>query len=269
MNGEIITVTQFEAPIISIAPSAQKLKAEALERASDITVIEDALDRDMANDAMREINALLKPVEQSREAVKKPVLDLGRAIDKVAKDYVADLKTEYDRLSRMAGAFDAAARERQRIAEAEAQRKAEEARRAEIEALRERERKAEAEAAKLRAEAEAAAKVNPQHADELRDLAEAKADDAARKIEAETAELARTIAADAKAITPAREVPCGAAVRGVWEYEITDAVALYKEHPECFTLDPIKSAITAALEASGGKLPGIARAIKVFKTSLR
>lgn len=269
MSTDIITVTQFDAPIISIAPDAQKLKTEALERAADITEIVNGIDRDMANDAMVAINDLLKPVEKAREAVKKPVLALERAIDKVAKDYVADLKTEYDRLSRLAGAFDAAARERQRIAEAEAQRKAEEARRAEIEALRERERLAEAEAAKLRAEAEAAAKVNPEHADELMDFAEAKADEAARRIDAETAALAATIAADAKALAPAREVPRGAAVRGVWEYEITDAAALYRVHPECFTLEPVKSAITAALEASNGKLPGVTRAIKVFKTSLR
>jgi cell division septum initiation protein DivIVA len=269
MSTDIITVTEFDAPIISIAPDAQKLKQEALERAADIIEVADALDRDMANDAMIAINALLKPVEKAREAVKKPVLDLGRAIDKVAKDYVADLKTEYDRLSRLTGAFDAAARERQRIAEAEAQRKAEEARRAEIQALRERERLAEAEAARLRAEAEAAAKENPEHADELLDLAEAKSDEAARRISDETAALAKSISADAKALAPAREVPSGAAVRGVWEYEITDAAALYRVHPECFTLEPVKSAITAALEASGGKLPGIVRAIKVFKTSLR
>ena len=151
----------------------------------------------------------------------------------------------------------------------DAQRKAEEARRAEIQALRERERLAEAEAARLRAEAEAAAKENPEHADELLDLAEAKSDEAARRIADETAALAKSISADAKALAPAREVPSGAAVRGVWEYEITDAAALYRVHPECFTLEPVKSAITAALEASGGKLPGIVRAIKVFKTSLR
>lgn len=269
MSTEIINITEFDAPIISIAPDAQRLKREALDRAADIDEIADALDRDMANDAMLAINNLLKTVEKARGAVKKPVLDLGRAIDKVAKDYVADLKIEYDRLSRLAGAFDAAARERQRIAEAEARRKAEEARRAEIEALREKERLAEAEADRLRADAEAAAKANPEHADELLDLAEAKADEAAREIEAETVALSKVIAADAKVFAPAREVPTGAAVRGVWEYEIVDAAALYREHPECFTLEPVKSAITAALDASGGKLPGIARAIKVFKTSLR
>jgi hypothetical protein len=269
MSTDIITVTEFDAPIISIAPGAQKLKREALGRAADISEIADALDRDMANDAMLAINNLLKPVEKARESVKKPVLDLGRAIDKVAKDYVSDLKIEYDRLSRLAGAFDAAARERQRIAEAEAQRKAEEARHAEIQALRERERLAEAEAARLRSEAEAAAKKNPEHADELRDIAEARADEAAREIEAETVALSKAIAEDAKALAPAREVPSGAAVRSVWEYEIVDAAALYRERPECFTLEPVKSAITAALEASGGKLPGIVRAIKVFKTSLR
>lgn len=269
MSTEIITITEFEAPIISIAPYAQKLKQEALERAADIVEIANAFDRDMANDAMVAINELLKPVEKARMDVKKPILTIERAIDKVVNDYVARLKAEYDRLGRLAGPFDAAARERQRIAEAEAQRKAEEARRAEIEALRERERIAEAEAAKLRAEAEAAAKVNPERADELLDLAEAKSDEAARRIADETAALAKSISADAKALAPAREVPRGAAVRGVWEYEIVDAAALYRVRPECFTLEPVKSAITAALEASGGKLPGIVRAIKVYKTSLR
>ena len=64
-------------------------------------------------------------------------------------------------------------------------------------------------------------------------------------------------------------VPKGAVVKGTWEYDIVNPAELYKAHPDCFKLEPVKSEIAKLLDETNGKLPGVERAIKVFKTNLR
>ena len=266
MSNDILTLTDFAAPEITIAPSAAKLKEDALALAARVASVEDAIDRDMADEAMRAISPLLKQLEKCRVEVKAPALQVGRDIDNAAKAFAKPLKAELDRLSRATGAFDAAARERERKAKEEALRIAQEARRKEME------------------EAEARARAEYEASDALRNDAE-KTDDPAiaakleREAEAREISAERKLAEEAKALDAEirlevrsavqSEVPTGAAVRGTWEYEIVNAKALYNERPECFTLTPVKSEIAKALDETGGELPGISNARKVYKTNIR
>ncbi|MFA5265754.1 MAG: hypothetical protein WC378_18190 [Opitutaceae bacterium] len=268
MSTAIITLAGLDAPLVALSPDAIKARTDALMEAATVTEITDVIDRDMCDTAMRRMDGLMKSVERARTEIKGPVLDIGRKIDGIAKDFTGPIKTEYERLSRLAGAYDLACRERDRIAREEAQRKAEEARRAEIEALREKELKAIEEAERLRKASEAAALTNPAEAENLKLLARAKEEAAAKRLAEEARALDAEIRAEV-AITAPRETQASVAVRGVWEYEITNAYALFRVHPECFKLEPVKSAISSALDLANGQLPGISNATKVFKTQLR
>jgi DNA repair exonuclease SbcCD ATPase subunit len=264
--NDIITISGLDRPTITITPDAEKLKADALALAAQVGTIEDDMDRDMADKPMRDINNLLKALEKCRKEIKAPVLQAEKDIDTAAKNFSRDLQAEYDRLSRAAGKFDADARERERLAQFEAQKLAQAAHQAEMDAAAERQRKSQEEADKLRQQA-----------------LESDDPEKAAKLEAEAAhnELAaeRKLAEDAKAIdlivrAEVKEavpsvVPKGAVVKGTWEYDIVNPAELYKAHPECFKLEPVKSEIAKLLDETNGKLPGVERAVKVFKTNLR
>lgn len=264
--NDLITTKGLQALTIELSTDAYKLRDDALALARDVDEVSNQIDRDLADRALVPLTSVIKQLEKAREEVKKPVLEVGRRIDSTARDFVAPVKEEYDRISRACGEYDRAARERERIAREAAQRRAEEARRAEMEAIR----KAEAEAeAKLReAEEKARKAASEEEAERIRANAEAEAEAAAKRMAEKAKELSSFIKAEVAASVP-REVPSGTTVRGTWEYKITNALALYKEHPECFTLTPVKSAIAAALDASGGSLPGISGATKIFKSSVR
>lgn len=92
---------------------------------------------------------VIKRMEASREEVKSPVLDLGRRIDKMARDFSGPMQDEYDRVKKLVSGHQ----EREAARIAEENRKREEAERKEREAA-EKVRREEAAAAEAKYQAE-------------------------------------------------------------------------------------------------------------------
>ena len=273
---------------ITITPEAERQKATILTAARAVVAVTDADSCDIAQSRLRSLASVRNAVESSRKIVKAPVIDLGKKIDGIAADFVADVVAEEARLSGLVTEY---AREQQRIkreaelaAEQERQRVERERHEAEMAAQREaarieRERQAaeraahEAEIARLKAEVaqseegQQAARVAQERALAAQREAEARAESARRQAEADAAaarerEEAARIAAAAVIAAPA---PAG--VREEIDYEVEDILAFVAKFPQLCRIEPKRADVLAALKKSferNGKLPEVA-GLRVFQ----
>lgn len=273
---------------IQITPEAEKQKATILTAARAVVAVTDADSFDIAQSRLRSLASVRTAVESSRKIVKAPVIDLGKRIDGIAADFVADVVAEESRLSGLVTEY---AREQQRIkreaelaAEQERQRVEKERHEAEMAAQREaarieRERQAaeraahEAEIARLKAEAaqseegQKAAREAQEKALAAQREAEARAESARRQAEADAAaarerEEAARIAAAAVIAAPA---PAG--VREEIDFEVEDILAFVAKFPQLCRIEPKRADVLAALKKSferNGKLPEVA-GLRVFQ----
>lgn len=273
---------------IQITPEAEKQKATILSAARAVVAVTDADSCDIAQSRLRSLASVRTAVESSRKIVKAPVIDLGKRIDGIAADFVADVVAEEARLSGLVTEY---AREQQRIkreaelaAEQERQRVERERHEAEMAAQREaarieRERQAaesaahEAEIARLKAEAaqseegQRAARVAQEKALAAQREAEERAEAARRQAEADAAaarerEEAARIAAAAVIAAPA---PAG--VKEEIDFEVEDILAFVAKFPQLCRIEPKRADVLAALKKSferNGKLPEVA-GLRVFR----
>jgi len=274
---------------IAVTPEAEKQKATIINAARAVVAVTDNDSCDIAQSRLRSLASVRAAVESSRKQVKAPVIDLGKRIDGIAADFVADVIAEEARLSGLVTEY---ARDQQRIkriaelaAEQERQRVERERHEAEMAAKREaarieRERQAaervayEAEIARLKAEAaqseegQKAAREAQERALAAQREAEARAEAARRQAEADAAaarereESARIARADAViAATP----PVG--VREEIDYEVHDILAFVAKFPQLCRIEPKRADVLAALKKSferNGKLPDVA-GLRVFR----
>jgi dTMP kinase len=273
---------------IQITPEAEKQKATIINAARAVVAVTDADSCDIAQSRLRSLASVRTAVESSRKIVKAPVIDLGKRIDGIAADFVAEVIAEEARLSGLVTEY---AREQQRIkreaelaAEQERQRVERERHEAEMAAQREaarieRERQAaeraahEAEIARLKAEAaqseegQRAAREAQERALVAQREAEARADAARRQAEADAAaareqeEAARIAAAEAVA------APAPAGVREEIDFEVEDILAFVAKFPQLCRIEPKRAEVLAALKKSfarNGKLPEVA-GLRVFQ----
>ena len=247
---------------IEITPEAEKQKATILTAARAVVAVTDPDSCDIAQSRLRSLASVRTAVESSRKQVKAPVIDLGKRIDGIAADFVADVVAEEARLSGLVTEY---AREQQRI-----QREA-----ARIERERQAAEKAahEAEIARLKAEAaqseegQRAARVAQEKALAAQREAEARAEAARRQAEADAAaarerEEAARIAAAAVIAAPA---PAG--VREEIDFEVEDILAFVAKFPQLCRIEPKRADVLAALKKSferNGKLPEVA-GLRVFQ----
>jgi hypothetical protein len=133
MDTTLITVGDVTSTEVALVDSAVALRDDLLAKAREVTAIADAFDAECAADVLRSITGATREVETARKAVKAPVLDLGKRIDDVAKQFSGDLSVEANRISRMLGSYEAEERRKQQEAE-RAARAEEEKRRREMEA---------------------------------------------------------------------------------------------------------------------------------------
>ena len=267
---------------ITITPEAEKQKATILTAARAVVAVTDTDSCDIAQSRLRSLASVRTAVESSRKQVKAPVIDLGKRIDGIAADFVADVVAEEARLSGLVTEY---AREQQRIqreaelaAEQERQRVERERHEAEMSAQREaarieRERQAaeraahEAEIARLKAEVaqseegQQTARVAQEMALAAQREAEARAESARRQAEADAAaarereEVARIAAAAVIA------APAPAGVREEIDYEVEDILAFVAKFPQLCRIEPKRAEVLAALKKSferNGKLPEVA-----------
>jgi len=273
---------------IQITPEAEKQKSTILTAARAVVAVTDSDSCDIAQSRLRSLASVRTAVESSRKQVKAPVIDLGKRIDGIAADFVADVVAEEARLSGLVTEY---AREQQRIkreaelaAEQERQRIERERHEAEMAAQREvarieRERQAaekaahEAEIARLKAEAaqseegQRAAREAQENALAAQREAEARAEAARRQAEAEAAAAREREEAARIAAAAAVAAPAPAGVREEIDFEVEDILAFVAKFPQLCRIEPKRAEVLSALKKSferNGKLPEVA-GLRVFQ----
>ena len=235
-----LTITGLQSAEISIAAEARELRDKLLAEIRGITAVADAFDADVAADVMRRATQLSRGIEADRTTVKAPVLALGKKIDAIAKEIVAELDTEIGRVSRVLGAYQLAEKQKAEAAE----------------------RLARDEARRIQADAEQKAREAAKAADsdtEALVVASEIMDTAAAKIVETRKAIVSTVAPKA-ADTAVRVDVC---------FEVDDIVALYAARPELVNIEPNGTAIRAICKANPKlQLPGL-RHWTEAKTNIR
>jgi hypothetical protein len=117
---------------LKVSPEAHERKAELLSKASTVTQVTSIEESSNAQFHLRRCAEMRILIEKSRKAVKEPVLLVGKAIDKAAADFTADIDAEEKRLSLMIGKHAEEVARLQLIKEKEERRSFEEARAARL-----------------------------------------------------------------------------------------------------------------------------------------
>lgn len=272
---------------IAITPAAEEQKRVILEAARRVVAVTDTDSCDIAQARLKALASVRTAVESSRKQVKAPVIELGKRIDGIAADFVADVVTEETRLSGLVAEYareqqriarearEAAERERLRIERAEHERKMEALRKeqeAERQRMEEERRKHEAEMERLRAARaqDAAAEAEARRREEA--AAAAQRESAARaeaaRREAEEAEArARQEREEAERRAAAVAAPPPAGVKEEIDFEVTDILAFVAKFPQLCRIEPKRAEILAALKKSfdrNGKLPDVP-GLRVFQ----
>jgi hypothetical protein len=135
MSEPLLTVSELQSVEIALLPDAEKQKQSMLAISQSVVSIEDAFDAECAAEVLATLSSAIKQMEDARKTVKAPVLDLGRRIDGLAKDWLDGIEDEKKRISRVLGDYQLAERRKREQAECEAQ----EAARKELEAAQQSE----------------------------------------------------------------------------------------------------------------------------------
>ena len=222
----MITKIEIDETQIEVIPEAYLARDTAIHKAELVTTVEDAFEAQSASTAMHALNEIVKGMEASRKEAKAPALQAGRAIDAIAKDFLASAQSELTRVKRLLGEYQRVEAEKKRKAEAEARRK-EQAERAAFE-----------QAERERIQKENAGRTGTLNQD-LEKAAE-KFDKSVTKIKQEVAQSHSAVA--------------GVKVRTTVKFKIIDESALMQARPELFTPDDKK--IRAALKLTK-QIPGL------------
>jgi hypothetical protein len=236
---------------IDIAPDAISQRDSTISFSQLHTDIDTQADLAEAIESIRELRAIQKATEDSRTSVKKPVLELGKAIDAKAKEFIGPVEAEMARVNGLVTAYQYEQErlrqeaERQRMEAIKKAQEAEARARAEAEAQRrkiEEEARAAAAAAKAAddvfAEAEATAKAQAAAAEEALRIAAAQA--------ASKAATTAAVVSTAAAIAPVK--PEGVQVRREVKFRVTNALALANARLDLVMIEPVRGAIMLELK---------------------
>lgn len=271
-NQTALVSANFVTPPIAFSEEAEDERAECISLAAEVGEVTDPDTQARAVNAQKVIRAFLSKVEKARKAVKEPILEAGRELDRRVGEFVEVPKEQELRIATAVGNYQqaeleklrraeqAAAAERERIAHEQAEAiaaaeraAAEERRKAEAKAAAER---ADARNEQERAEADARAAKAQQEAEE-RLAAERKRQE---ELAAQQTEAIAPVTAPAKAE--------GQSIRQEWEITRINEFALMRARPDLvrkveFDLRSIKEEL-----ARGLKLPGV-EAQLLLKSSVR
>lgn len=117
--SQLITQPKVGDLVIEIAAEAEEIKVEALITAKDVTSVDDGFEAQIAAQAQSTLRELIKTMEESRKLAKSPILEVGRNIDAISRDYIDDVKAEESRIAILLGAFQKVEREKKLLAERE------------------------------------------------------------------------------------------------------------------------------------------------------
>ena len=118
--NELITQPTINGVTIEIVAEAEQMKIQALMSSKGIETVDDGFEATIAAEAQSALRHLIKGIEESRKLAKAPVLEIGRQIDSIAKDYIDDVKAEESRIARLLGAFQIVERDKKIAAERQA-----------------------------------------------------------------------------------------------------------------------------------------------------
>lgn len=199
--------------------AAIELRETLLDRADEVQACTEVAQVAPIRDIIRDLASFRNRLEESRKAVKAPLLELGKKIDDAAKSFGGDAAAEEKRLTGLVTTF-AAEEERKRREAAEVARREAEAR--------------------ARAAAEEARRIA---AEEARTLREKQAQEAA-KLAAEQAAARAAAAEEAARFT----APAISGVKAELDFEVDDLRLLYEVAPMLVELTPKRASILAELK---------------------
>lgn len=223
MSKPPIEIEHINNVTISISGDIQDRAELAIASGSMITVVEDPADEQSAVSAIKDIKAIISEVEKARQVCKRPFLDKGRELDRIAQEFITPLADEQRRIQ---GVMTAYTVEQNRI-----RREAEQKRLEELRAIEEEKRKAE----------EALKKAQTVEEKQM------------------AATVVQAAIQERKEVTQAPkpvESPKGLSVRKEYRVEVVDADALYKARPDLCELKPRLAMIKEAVKA-GAEIPGV------------
>lgn len=262
-----IVLTNVEQLAVSILPTAVEQKTTALAAAAAVTAVSDTKTQAAAVNVLKDLQAIAKSVESSRAAVKAPVLEIGRKIDALARDFVVGLESEADRIKRLVASYQT---EQERIRQAAERARLEELQRLEREAaaVKAKEEAAKAEAARLEAEkqkaweAEFTAETDKQIEDAVGAQAallarEAEADRQRQEQAAKAAALEAQQKAVASAVIPTAHKPSGMSVQEKWRFEVINLAVLFQHDSSLVRMEANASAINERLRLGVREIPGL------------
>lgn len=108
-------------PLFGVTEEAEAQRNDLVLRAATNAVVTNPIEQNSAVQSARDIRGMLRDVEDTRTALKKPMLDAGRLLDSLARDFSAPLSAELGRIERLVTDFQQV--EDRRVALAEQQRR--------------------------------------------------------------------------------------------------------------------------------------------------
>lgn len=247
--SKLITVPEISstplAPVIN--EEGKRVKAELLAKSHEILAVTTVEEGGRAIIVAGTLRRHIKEIEDTRVAIKEPFLVMGRAIDAAAKEHVAELNVQLNRINSLVGQFEEARRREQEAQErarrAEEARIAAEAEKARLEALR-----LEEEARKKQLALEAKGK-EPTEAQKTKALeAQLDAQEKQEAFAAEQQRLANERLEQQRQSEAAR--PTGGALKEEIDITVTDIHALYRAEPACVKMTPDLSMIKTFIKAN-------------------
>ncbi len=189
-----------------ITPGAYELKRAALDAAKPVHRVETPEQQLVAVDALKHLKDVRSGMEQSRKAVKAPVLDLGRKIDDMAHKFIAEVDKQYGRIQGLINHY-------QKKQAREAAERQQELEQGQVTAAQLREK-----VVALRVMADAA------HDTDKKNLM-----DEADRLGAQALDLEMTAEV---AVIPSIDKPRGLVVRNRINFQVTDAVVFVQAYPQ-------------------------------------
>jgi len=256
-----LQLTGISSAVVTASQDAVDARDSALADASLITRVTSPASLASAVETQRDLKRIAKSAEDSRVAIKAPVLEITRKIDAAAAEFSEPLKAEIARINTLLTGYQV---EQERIAREEAQKRdaelarqrAEEAKRAAEAARLEREAREKQEAAE-RAAREATNAEARAAAEKARKAAEAERAELARKAEAEALAAAQEQARTLAAMPVAAPKPAGMSASAPWTFEVTDLAALQKAEPNLVEVTVRKSSVLARIREGVREIPGL------------
>jgi len=267
-----LQLTGIATATVTASQEAIDARDSALADASLITRVTSPASLASAVETQRDLKRIAKSAEDSRVAIKAPVLEITRRIDAAAAEFSEPLKAEINRINGLLTGYqeeqNRIAREEATKREAElARQRAEEAKRASEAARLEREFLQKQEAAERQAREATNADARAA-AEKARQAAESQRAELAKKAERDAVLAAQEQARTLATMPVAAPRPAGMSATAPWTFEVTDLAALQAAEPNLVEVTVRRSSVLARIREGTREIPGL-RIFQETKVTVR